>query len=218
MEKRISTKKIDDVLINLYLLNWKLSEKGIFGVRLEGMVCMFPQYINDIVKYTRLPDVHNIMDIGFNSGHTAVALLSANKKVNVTSFDLGHNNYKFISKKFIDTTFPRRHKLIIGDSVKTIPEYHKKNMKHKFDLIIIDRTRDFEYTINDITNCKQMVHKKTIIIIVDTIVLEKQTNNHTKNNEPSKLLTSMLESKKINIISYHKYNDIKGVAICNYIN
>ena len=216
MEKRISTKKITDVLMNIYLLNWKLSEKGIFGIRLEGTTSSFSPYINDIIKYARMP-IKNILDVGYNSGHIAVTLLSANKNVNVVSFDLGRNNCISISKKFIDTTFPKRHKLIIGNTMNTIPTYHKSHLKHKFDLIIIDGNHEYDFVINDIKNCNMIAHNKTIIIVNDTISLEQKQIFTQKNTGPTKAFETMIETQQVKLIEYHKYNNITGISIGSYV-
>lgn len=220
MKNKISTKKIKEVLMNIYLLNWKLSEKGIFGIRLEGNSGIFPPYINDIVKYAKISNIKNILDIGFNlgTGHTAVILLSANKTVNVISFDLGSNYYISISKKFIDSTFQRRHKLIVGNSMDTIPTYHKKHKKHTFDLIIIDGNHEHKNIIDDIKNCKLMAHNKTIVIINNTIVLENKQIFTPKNTGPTKALDIMVKTNQLKINDYHKYNNITGISICSYIN
>lgn len=210
-------KKMTKVLMNIYLLNWKLLEKGIFGIRLYGIGGIFPPYINDIVKYARMPNIKNILEIGFNHGHSTVALLSANKKVNVLSFDLGLNNFISISKKFIDSTFPKRHKLISGDTTVTIPKYHLTHSKHKFDLIIIDGNSEYKYIKDDIKNCKSMSHNKTIVIVNNIISLKNKQVFTQKNTSPTKAFDNMIESNKIKLNKYHKYNNITGISVCSYI-
>ena len=91
---------------------------------------------------------------------------------------MGYNNYVYISKKFLSSTFGR-HKLIIGDSKKI-------HNKMKFDLIIIDGGREYENVLSDIRNCKSNAHRETIIIITDTILLKKYQIITQRNIGPTK--------------------------------
>lgn len=203
------------ILINNYMLNWRLSEKQIYGLRLEGNISISPIFINDIVKYASANNILNVLDLGFNAGHTAVALLTANKKINVVSFDMGYNNYISIAKKFIDTTFNKRHKLIVGDSKKTLLSYHKTHPQMKFDIIIIDS--DHNNIIRDIINCKTMAHKNTIIIIADTIILKKKQIITEKNIKPTRAFQKLIDIKQLSFSEYHRYNDITGITISKFI-
>ena len=88
-----------EVLTTIYKLNSKLSKKGTIGGGMEGNSGNFPPQTNDFVKYARLPEVINILEIGFNAGHSAATFLSASSKVKVTSFDIGIHDYLKIGKK-----------------------------------------------------------------------------------------------------------------------
>ena len=112
--------------------------------------------------------INNVMEIGFNAGHSAELFLSSNKNINLVSFDIGHHIYVNLGKEFIDKTYPNRHTLIIGNSLSTVPEYFKKENK-KFDLIFIDGGHDYHVAKGDIFNCKNLAHDKTIVVIDDTI-------------------------------------------------
>ena len=48
------------------------------------------------------------------------------KNINLISFDIGWYNYTNLGKQFIDEKYPSRHKLIIGDSLKTVPKFIEK--------------------------------------------------------------------------------------------
>ncbi len=110
----------------------------------------------------------NILEIGFNGGHSA-SLFLKNKGCHVLSFDIGHHGYIEKAKKSIDSKFPERHNLIIGDSRITVPRYVEKNPNKKFDLIFIDGGHEYEVARADFVNCRKMANEKTILVMDDTV-------------------------------------------------
>ena len=70
-----------------------------------------------------------------------------------------------MGKDFIDNKYPNRHELILGNSIKTLPEYIK-NYK-KFDLIFM-MEHDYDVCKSDLINCKELAHKDTIVVLDDT--------------------------------------------------
>lgn len=112
-------------------------------------------------------NVKNIMEIGFNAGHSADLFLNVNKNIKLTSFDLGEMESVLYGKSFIDLKYPFRHNLIIGDSKITVPNF-SKNIDLKFDLIFIDGGHEFIDAITDIVNCKRLAHESTVLVLDDT--------------------------------------------------
>lgn len=113
-------------------------------------------------------DISNILEIGFNAGHSSESFLSSSL-AHVTSFDINIRSSVKYAKEFIDKKFPTRHTLIIGDSIKTIPEHVANNPNIKFDIIFIDGGHTYEIAMADILNCKNLAHKDTIVIMDDTV-------------------------------------------------
>lgn len=105
-----------------------------------------------------------IMEIGFNSGVSAINFLNSTKNTIVVSFDIMLHNYCWYSKMFIDNKYPGRHILIAGDStiqVKIIAPL----LGFKFDLIFIDGDHNYNSAYKDIINCKEVAHKNTMVIL-----------------------------------------------------
>lgn len=141
-----------------------------YSQQIKGQADFLRNIVND-------KSIHNVMEIGFNAGHSAELFLSSNPNINLVSFDIGSHEYVKLGKQFIDKTYPNRHTLIIGDSLNTVPEYFKKENK-KFDIIFIDGGHDYDIAKGDILNCRKLAHDKTIVIIDDTISNNKKWIQH----------------------------------------
>ena len=72
------------------------------GDRFEGNISSFPQQIQSFKNLSsNLPPYSNLLEIGFNAGHSSVLFLDSNSTLNITSFDLG-GNAPSVGKDFID--------------------------------------------------------------------------------------------------------------------
>jgi predicted O-methyltransferase YrrM len=131
----------------------------------EGYSQQVPKQVEDLIALSNGPDKLNVMEIGFNAGHSAEVFLQNNKHLKLTSFDLGEHDYVHVAKEYIDTTYPNRHTLILGDSTITVPAY---TCDTKFDVIFIDGGHDYEIAKADIDNCRRLAHENTIVILDDT--------------------------------------------------
>ena len=140
-------------------VNAFLSSKGIVPV--EGNSDQVPGQIYDLTNLTK--GTMNILEIGFNAGHSTEIFLKNNPRCKVVSFDLGEHDYVHEVKKYIDYTYPNRHTLILGDSTKTIPEYPE----FLFDFIFIDGGHSLEIAQQDLVNCKRFSHPWTLLAMDD---------------------------------------------------
>lgn len=123
--------------------------------------------LNYLAGLAQQPGVKRIAEIGFNAGMSSYAFLYANPDATVVSFDIGEYDYGPSAKDIIDEEFPGRHELILGDSTKTVPEYHAAHPEEKFDLIFIDGGHDYEIAKADIKNMRKLATKNTIVVTDD---------------------------------------------------
>lgn len=150
------------------LLNSYLQERG-YGI-IEGNISSRntnqPLLMCKLLQET--PSIVRIGEIGFNAGHSSLLFLNSHPQRMVYSFDIATHPYIHDSKKFIDEHFPGRHKLIEGDSTKTVPMFYKANPHLKFDFIFIDGGHQYEIALQDIQNMYLLASKDTIVVIDDT--------------------------------------------------
>lgn len=107
-----------------------------------------------------------IVEIGFNAGHSALLFLLANPSSVVTCFDICHHAYTKKCFEFLSSIFPGRLQLIIGDSTITVPQYFLENPEASFDLFHLDGSHELRIVKLDFENTLPMV--KDVIIFDDT--------------------------------------------------
>jgi predicted O-methyltransferase YrrM len=180
----------------------------------EGYSQQIQEQVEDLIILTNKPNL-NVMEIGFNAGHSAEVFLHNNKELTLTSFDLGIHNYVTTAKEYIDAYYPNRHNLILGDSRTTIPIYLQNNKDTKFDIIFIDGGHDYEIAKSDMDNCFYLAHKDTIVILDDTIFTKGWEQAHTIG--PTKTWTEHLTQNKIIELKRKDYCNGRGMSWGKYI-
>lgn len=189
-----------------------LNYKGYYSF--EGNSQEVPQQVEDLINLTSKPNIH-IMEIGFNAGHSSEVFLKNNKKLFLTSFDLGSHDYVATAKEYIDLTYPNRHKLILGDSRITIPLYIENNKESKFDFIFIDGGHDYEIAKKDMENCFYLAHKDTIVALDDTNFTKGWKKRYTLG--PTKTWIEHLHENKIIELGRKDYCRGRGMCWGKYI-
>ena len=189
-----------------------LNSKGFHSF--EGYSQQVPQQIEDLINITNKPNI-NVMEIGFNAGHSAEVFLQNNKDLTLTSFDLGEHDYIIRAKEYIDATYPNRHTLIFGDSRTTIPFYFKNNKDTKFDVIFIDGGHDYEIAKADLENCFHLSHKDTIVALDDTIFTNGWEASYTFG--PTRSWSELLQQNKIIQIKSNDYSPGRGMSWGKYL-
>lgn len=159
-------------------------------------------------------NLNEILEIGFNAGHSAEIFLENNSSANVTSVDNSYWYYTEIGKKFLEYKFPNRFNFISVDSQKINQELTSTN---KYDLIFIDGNHQFEYAFNDILSCRVYSHENTILILDD--VTRSKSKNKIRSDGPSRAWNELIELGIIKETQYFEFWDgYSGCVLGKYIN
>ena len=105
----------------------------------------------------------NILEVGFNAGHSTLIYLIANDTSTIQLFDL--NDHKYTEKCFeiLNNHFPGRLSIVYGDSTKTIKTF-KNGL---FDMIHIDGGHTRTIAEQDFFNCKRLSSSSGVVIVDD---------------------------------------------------
>jgi predicted O-methyltransferase YrrM len=127
-----------------------------------------PEEIQSLIDITRRVDARLVGEIGLNAGLSSHAFLNATPHTNVISFDLGKHTYIDEVKRIIDKEYPNRHRLIKGDSTKTIPLFIEENPSiRRFDVVFIDGGHAYRIVYADMMNMRRLSGPDTIVIMDD---------------------------------------------------
>ena len=110
-----------------------------------------------------------ILEIGFNAGHSAALMLLANPHSHITIFDLAEHPYTIPCLEYLIEEFPGRiRKAILGDSRVTLPKFVRSADGQKFDVIHIDGGHAENVLSSDFEWCSQLAdHARGHKVVVD---------------------------------------------------
>lgn len=153
----------------------KLIEKT--GEPLEGN-CMyrhlsFDQWdvlVNKRINYQKaVKGKEFVCEIGFNAGHSVLAMILVNPNARYVLFDLGTHAYTRPCFEYLKKLFPKTIiEIFWGDSRETLAGYHKKHSQIVFDLVHIDGGHKSEVYRIDWKNSLEVASRGSLIIFDDT--------------------------------------------------
>jgi predicted O-methyltransferase YrrM len=178
----------------------------------EGHIGDNKNQIEKLTEICKNNNFTNILEIGFNGGHSS-ALMLDNTNANIVSVDIGNHKYVLEGKKIIDEKFPNRHTLIIGNSMNVLTNDEIPNIK--YDLIYIDGGHSYKCANSDIINCKKYADENTIIII-DDIIYESE---HIKswNKQVVKAWNINKNNNYVKETEYFYFGKGRGFALGHYV-
>ena len=186
-----------------------------YGVKaVEGFCQQVPGQVKILEKYAADPGIVNILEIGFNCGHSSEIFLKAKPENKVHSFSIIRDNLRH-GKRYLDHKYPGRLRIVIGESQDTIPIFSKKNTDIKFDLIFIDGAHWEPIPKQDLENCKSLAHENTVVLFDDTCYSEKLARGWNK--YPTKVWKEALDKNEIVEIGHEDFCQGRGMSWGKYV-
>lgn len=133
--------------------------------------------LNKRKNYQRIVKNKNkISEIGFNAGHSILAMLLVNQNAEYVLFDIGLHQYSKPCLEYLKTEFPNtKINMFWGDSRTTVPDFIQSNPDTRFDVIHIDGGHAYEVYSKDWDNALNLILYGGILIFDDTD--NKKINN-----------------------------------------
>ncbi|WP_130345929.1 O-methyltransferase [Herbihabitans rhizosphaerae] len=116
-------------------------------------------------EFARRSGAKVIAEIGFNVGFSSLAFLEGSPDTRVVSFELDARRSVQLAKEFIDTRYPGRHELVVGDSTETVAGYAGAPC----DLVFVDGGHTYEIAAADIRNARRIARHGGLVVVDDLI-------------------------------------------------
>jgi predicted O-methyltransferase YrrM/mannosyltransferase OCH1-like enzyme len=178
----------------------------------DGNISQIPLQLDKIKEILDVINPKNILEVGFGLGISSLFFLM-NSNTNVVSFDTFTDEYHKIGKKYIDSNFPNRHKIIQGNSEETLDLFIDE-CNDKFDIIFIDGGRD-NAPYSDLVKCANFATSSSIIIINN--IVRKTENYAFWNVGFNNALNVMINNNWFKELDQFDYFFGRGMATGRYL-
>lgn len=115
-------------------------------------------------------------EVGVNGGHGTVAMLLANPRMTVASFDLGEWPYSRHIYDLLSIAFPNRVHFVVGDSKRTLPPFAERvrnGSEPTCDLVLVDGEHSRDGVLRDVKNMRSMIAKgakgSAVKVLIDDV-------------------------------------------------
>ena len=157
---------------DLWTCDFWVNKNHEINEKIEGHTAFYPNKIENLIKYSKMINPGSlIIEIGFNLGHSAHAILSyADSPKRFVSFDICSHQYVKPSWEYFKTHYDC-FETVDGDTKITLPDFTSKN-QGIFDLVHLDGGHGLDVVCSDIENSKKLVKLGGHIIVDDTNISE----------------------------------------------
>lgn len=130
----------------------------------EGHTGKYIKYQTLLFETVKELKPSNILEIGFNAGHSACCFLNAHPSAKMVTFDICRHGTEDAALQALQPHFDIT--LVRGDSVETVPKYLKEN-DTLFDFVFIDGLHLGKHPYLDFMNTKDRIAPGGIIVVDD---------------------------------------------------
>jgi predicted O-methyltransferase YrrM len=108
----------------------------------------------------------DILEIGFNAGHSVLIMALANPASRIVAFDCANHNYTLPCYHYLSNAFPDRIELVVGDSRDTLSGYADSTQR-RFDLILIDGGHSPDVLSSNYANARKLANPRAVVLMDD---------------------------------------------------
>jgi predicted O-methyltransferase YrrM len=140
--------------------------------KLEGNLFMLHEQLNytdqflpkqqNLVALTMKQNVKHVLEIGFNSGFSALLMLMSNPDLHITCVDICSHSYTIPCYNAIKQHYGERIQFLKGNSALVLSK-----LNAKYDLIHIDGAHDIYIGTSDVVNSYRLSKNGSVIIMDD---------------------------------------------------
>jgi len=107
-------------------------------------------------------------EIGFNGGHGTAAMLLANPKLQVHSFELGGYAYTAPAAELVHLYFGERFQYHLGNSQQLVPAFAEhKDHRRSCDVLLVDGDHGYRGALQDIRNMRALAKPGAVLLVDD---------------------------------------------------
>jgi hypothetical protein len=108
-----------------------------------------------------------IVEIGFNAGHSSLLMLLANSECRIRAIDICQHKYVKPCVGYLNAMFGDRITLYEGDSHTVLSDMSKNDESYKFDMIHIDGCHEYNHANIDFWLSKDMAQNGSLCMFDD---------------------------------------------------
>ena len=111
---------------------------------------------------------NNIVEIGFNAGHSALLMLEANKNCHIHVFDICEHTYTQSCFNYLQAQYGNRMTMHKGDSHIQLKAFKTVNPDYHFNIVHIDGNHEYYHANIDFFLAKELSQTGAYCILDDT--------------------------------------------------
>ena len=135
---------------------------------LTGSILGYLEKYSILQSYANDERVETICEIGFNAGHSTLLMALNNPKAKFLSFDIFYHNYSANALAVLQDMYPDRDFLgIAGDSVLSVPRFHRRFPHERCNLIFIDGAHAVAILRRDIEHMSFLANQSYHRVLID---------------------------------------------------
>lgn len=152
-------------------------------IKVDNIMPRSQEKIKNLSSFSK--NANKICEIGFNAGHSALAMLNSNPNAEYVFFDLGFHKYTNLCFNYFKNAFPSTSlSIFYGDSKVSIRDYILKNIStfNSFDFIHLDGGHGLDTLSKDYAHSMFLLKSGGFLVVDDCNVPQIRDFLHVKSN------------------------------------